>query len=91
MANAVEFSLRILPLNDTLPQELEKLAAEGWQPVPNLAAAATYVMFRDVVQQAAATQAEPEVSGLGKLTIDETKVHIYRNGRLVEIGEERNG
>lgn len=87
MADAIEFTLRILPLNETLQGELEKLAAEGWQPVPNLTAAATYVLFRPMVQQPVAPQAEPAAAGLGKLTIDETKVHLFRNGRLVEAGE----
>ena len=84
-------ALKIFPLNETLQAELAKLAQEGWQPVPGLAAAATYVLFRNVVQQPVAPAPEPEVSGLGKLTIDETKVHVYRNGRLLEIGEEGNG
>jgi hypothetical protein len=86
MADAIEFTLRILPFNDTLQSELAKLGAEGWQPVPNLTPAATYVLFRPV-QQPVAPQAEPAAAGLGKLTIDETKVHLYRNGRLVEAGE----
>lgn len=84
MADAVEFTMRVLPLNETLQQELAKLANEGWQPVPGLAAAVTYVMFRNVPQPVVTPEVTPAAAGMVQMNIDETKVQIYRNGRLVE-------
>lgn len=85
----VEMALKIFPFNETLQQELAKLEAEGWQVVPGLAPAVSYVLFRPALQPQPV--AEPVAAGFGQLGIDETKVHIYRNGKLVEAGENSNG
>lgn len=79
--DTVEIGLKILAADQTLQRQLEALAKEGWQPVANLTPAISYVMMRTV-----APVRQPEVAALGKLTIDETKVHIYRNGQLVGDG-----
>jgi hypothetical protein len=90
--DAVEFSLRIFAFNDDLPKELAKLEAEGWKPIPGLAPAVSYVVFRPqpVAQPAAQPVMEPVIepasAGMGIITIDDSKVHLYRNGRLVGEG-----
>ena len=86
----VEMALKVLPFNETLQQELAKLETEGWQAVPGLTPAVSYVLFRAVAQPQPVV-AEPVAAGFGQLGIDETKVHIYRNGKLVEAGENSNG
>ena len=83
--NPMEISIQVLPGDSTLQQRLAALEAEGWQVVPNLVPAITYVMMRQ--QQIAQPVAEPGQAGFGVLTIDDSKVHHYRNGKLVEAGE----
>lgn len=88
--DAVEFSLRIFAFDDNLPSELAKLEAEGWKPIPGLAPAVNYVVFRPQQPVAQVTPEvtpqslmEPASAGMGTITIDDSKVHIYRNGRIV--------
>ena len=71
--NAVEFGLKILPLNESLPEELAKLAAEGWQNVPGLCPAASYVMFRTPKPQQ-----PPTSQGFGALQIDDSKITVIK-------------
>jgi hypothetical protein len=79
--DAVEFALKILPFNDTLPQELTKLEAEGWQAIPNLAPAVSYVMYRPAQVVQPAPRPAPEVSGAFKMAIDDSKVTVVRSGK----------
>ncbi len=71
----IEFSLKIFPMDENLQQELAKLEREGWQSVPGLKPAVSYVMFRAAVAQQQSTS-----EGKGGITVDDSKVHIVRGG-----------
>lgn len=59
----------------TLPGELEKLGAEGWTIDPAIKPVAVYNLVR---------QKSSEIGGVLKMTIDDTKIKILRNGQLID-------
>lgn len=78
----VEYATRVIAVNDQLMAEVEKLAKEGWQLVPGIQPVAIYNLVRPkgFVAQSAAVLAAP---GTATLTIDDSKIAIYRNGKPI--------
>ena len=82
----VEHEICSIPFNDKLPATLDALGKEGWQLIPGVQPVVIYHMVR--VKGASANT--------GKLFtkveahIDEEKVQILRNGKLLDYEEEVN-
>lgn len=73
----VEHATRMFPVNEKLSAELEQLQKEGWSLAPGIEAVAIYHVVR-VKQQHVSKPA-----GLGTLHIDESKIGILRDGKLL--------
>jgi hypothetical protein len=62
-------------LDDELPQKLKALEDQGWQYDRENKSTIHFNLVRN--------NSANELGGLGRLVIDETKVHIIRNGKIV--------
>lgn len=73
----VEHDIKVIPVNDKLGPELEKLQREGWTLVPGIMPVAIYHVVRAKQQHVSAP------AGFGTLHIDESKIGILRDGKLL--------
>lgn len=73
--NEFEHLVKMLPIDENLPAAVEVLKTEGWELIPNIPPVAVYHIVRlknrskDMKLQ---------------MTIDESKIGILRNGKMVE-------
>ena len=65
----IEHDIKVIPVNDSLPSELERLTKEGWQLSPGVMPVAIYHLVR---------QKQPTIGGMAKLIVDDTKIHIIK-------------
>lgn len=73
-----EFELITLPIDGDLQSKLDALAAQGWQ-LASQKTYAQYIVMRQPQQQPQMAKQE----GFGVMGIDESKVHLMRNGKIV--------
>lgn len=73
----VEHDIKVLPVNENLQGEIEKLAKDGWALVPGVQPVAIYHVVRQKSHHLAAN------TGRGTMMIDESKVGILRNGQII--------
>ena len=73
----IEHAVKVIPIDAGLQDEVKRLEAEGWQLMPGVQPVAVYHVARVKGQQMAAQ------SGAGQVWIDDSKVHILRDGKLV--------
>lgn len=78
----IEYTARLIPVNENLMGEVEKLAKEGWQLVPGVQPVAIYNLVRPKNAPAFAAPAAT-ATGIATLSIDESKISLYRNGKPV--------
>ena len=71
-----EFSVVTLAIDDNLPGAIETLRSDGWELVPGFAPVAIYHLVR-------LKNRLPKDMQL-KMAIDDSKVGILRNGKLVQ-------
>lgn len=74
----VEHDIKVIPVNDKMTGEIEKLAKEGWTLVPGVQPVAIYHVVRQKNTHAAAN------SGHGTLLLDDSKIGILRDGKVVQ-------
>ncbi len=74
----VELKTVMLTVDDNLTVELEKLAKEGWQLAADIKPVAIYQLVRAV------QSTELELPGRGGITVDESKIQLIRDGRVVQ-------
>ncbi len=67
----IEHDIKVIPVNDSLPSELEKLSKDGWQKVPGIEPVVVYHLVRSKSQMA-------NVGGNSQLTVDDSKVFILK-------------
>ena len=73
----VEHTVKTLQITPNLQAEIHALEAEGWQLVPGVLPVIVYHLVRQ-------KNAPAVVQGaLGQIKVDETKVHILRDGKLI--------
>lgn len=71
---------KIISIGQDLPAELAKLEAEGWKVIPGITPIVIYSLFREIpVAPIVAASMVVE----SNLIIDDTKVHVVRNGKIV--------
>ena len=75
----IEHSVKVLQLDDNFQAEVKALEAEGWQQVPGVLPVAVYHLIRAKQTVGQGNQ----VGGLGVLKIDDSKIGILRDGKLV--------
>lgn len=74
----VEHTIKVLPIDSNLEASVKALEAEGWELVPGVTPIAVYHIVR------VKRDAPPaSVGGQGVIRLDDTKVHIVRDGKLV--------
>lgn len=74
----IEHVVRTFTVDDNLQAEIEKLQADGFQTIPGIPPVIVYHLMRQKSQPVAAS------AGLGKLSIDDSKVMIIRDGKMVQ-------
>ena len=74
----IEHIVKALTVDGTLDGELKKLQAEGWQTIPGVPAVVIHHLVRQKSQPVSAG------AGVGKLHIDDSKIMILRDGKLVQ-------
>jgi hypothetical protein len=79
----IEYDTKIVTIDDDLSTVLQKLNEEGWTSVPGLKSVAILNLQR-VMGQVDIPMPQAQGTGLGKLTIDESKIYIIRDGKRVE-------
>lgn len=75
----VEHDIKVIPVNENLQGEIEKLAKEGWALVPGVQPVAIY----HVVRPKHINSHLMAPAGKGSLSIDDSKIHIMRDGKLI--------
>lgn len=79
----IEHVMQVVPIDPNFEATLQALKAQGWEPVPGVVPVAVYHLIR-VAQQ---PQAESVQMPRGILKIDESKIGIMRNGKMLGEGE----
>jgi len=81
----IEFAVKTIEVDEHLEQNIKAMLAEGWQLVSGTKPVAIYHVQR--ARQAAA-QSFGFMGAQGGIALDESKVFILRNGKLLAAGEE---
>lgn len=76
----VEHDIKTLPIDANLETAVKKLEAEGWELMPGITPVAIY----HVVRMKGGSRPMVGQSGFGTLGVDDTKVHILRDGKLLD-------
>jgi hypothetical protein len=79
----VEHSVKVFTLDNTLEQNLQAMSADGWILVPGIIPVGVYHVVRIKGAQLQPPSAAAQAP-VAKITIDETKVKILRNGQLID-------
>jgi hypothetical protein len=80
---SLEYTTLVLPLDDDQQALLDAKAAEGWQMVPGVKPFGVWMLCRAVAGYMA------ENKGFGTFHIDDSKIFILRNGKLLDgLGNE---
>ena len=82
MTSPVQFQTVILPFDDKLTDELKKLEAQGFQQLPGTPPVVIYTVFRSPEQPPAQSRGDAH-AGMVQMGIDDSNVHIIRNGQKV--------
>ena len=75
----IEHTVKVLQLDDSFQTEIKALEAQGWQQVPGVLPVAVYHLIRMKPAENHANQA----GGFGDLKIDDSKIHVIRDGQVV--------
>lgn len=78
----IEHAVKVLTADRTLQEELQKLEAEGWSLVPGVLPVVVYNLVRQKKEEE-----QPGMGAFGKIRIDDTKVHVLRDGILIPLGQ----
>lgn len=75
----IEHCVKVLELNESFQEQVKALEAEGWQQVPGVLPVAVYHLIR---MKQPANQGN-QAGGRGALKIDDSKITVIRDGRVV--------
>lgn len=74
----LEHIVKVLTVDSTFGEELKKLEKEGYELMPGILPVIVYNLVR---------KKHPGIGGVGTIHIDDTKVHILREGKLIPLAE----
>lgn len=74
-----EFKTETIPIDVDYERRCSELKAEGWQTVPSAPPIAIFNLFRPKPQPVPS----PMGGALGVIRVDDTKVHVIRDGKIV--------
>lgn len=76
----VEYSIQTIEIDEDYVTEMNKLKEAGWEQIPGFKPIAIFHLVRRIEEKPV-----PAVGGmgLGKLVIDDTKIDIVRDGKVV--------
>lgn len=79
----VEHNVKVFPLDADLESNIKNMTAEGWLLLPGISPVAIYhvVRMKGVVPQPQGDNTPPPVV---KVNIDDSKVKIIRDGKLID-------
>lgn len=80
MSVDVEHVIKTIPLDAEFQNELRRLEGEGYELFPGITPVAIYHLIRK-------KPSEEGQGALGKIKIDETKVHVLRDGQLIPLDQ----
>lgn len=72
----VELDVKMITIDDNLPAKIDALKAEGWELVVGIVPVAIYHVARKIAKE------EPSGAQL-RMSVDDSKIGILRNGKLV--------
>ena len=75
----IEHTVKMFALDQTLEQSIKDMSAEGWMMVPGIIPVGIYHVVR-----MKGMQPDTGHKPVAKMTIDETKIKILRNGQLID-------
>ena len=73
----IEHDVKVIPIDDNLQATVKKLEGEGWNLMPGVLPVAVYHVVRMKGKPLMAQ------SAIGTLGVDDAKVHVLRDGKLV--------
>lgn len=76
----IEHDVKVIPIDNNLQEAVKKLEAEGWELFPGVQPIAVY----HVARIKGKTMPAPAAAGFGLLGVDDTKVHVIRDGKLLD-------
>ena len=74
----VEHAVKVITIDASLQDEVKRLEGEGWELIPGILPVAVYHLVRIKGKTTAFGQ-----SGRGQLGVDDSKVHILRDGKVI--------
>lgn len=74
----VEFLTKIISVDEHMQAEVDRMQADGWLLVPEIKPVVIYQLHRVIKQPEQAAH-----HGFGQMAVDESKVHILRNGKVL--------
>lgn len=77
-----EHETKVIPIDEALPEQLKAMQADGWVVLPGSVPVAVYHVLRPKNRPKTA-----DIGAAGGLAIDETKVQILRNGKLLPLSD----
>lgn len=78
----IEHVVKVLTLDESFGAELKRLEEEGYELLPGVLPVVVYNLIRKKKADDA-----PTGMALGKIKIDETKVHVLRDGNLIPLSQ----
>lgn len=80
----IEHSVKVFQLDDQLENNLRAMAAEGYMLIPGIVPVAIYHTVRVKGLAPQAGEAPGAAMPIARVSIDDTKVKILRNGELID-------
>lgn len=69
----IEYDVKVFPIDEALQEKVTELAAQGWELIPGIKPVAVYHVARNKDRPPA-----PAGVGMGRLTIDDSKVQVIK-------------
>ncbi len=79
MSIEIEHDVKVIPIDADLQKEIEKFVADGWELMSGVVPVAIYHVVRAKDRSKALS-----AGGIGHMAIDESKVMILRDGKIVQ-------
>jgi len=76
----VEYEVKVLPIDENLGTEAEKLAKDGWSVAPGFKPVAVYYLVRS--KQVQQQPQPPSFGAMGEMIIDDSKVFVIPASKL---------
>ena len=69
----IEHTIKVFPIDADLQTNVQALVSDGWEVIPGIPPVAVYHLVR-------AKKEHPAAAGMGRLTIDDSKIFVIPAG-----------